>query len=79
MAVTTTERQNGTWNGLWQQAPQRDPFPRPDAEPALRCVECARLVKLRRAARKEHDGSTVVDTNIRIRLHGTGHGQRQPS
>lgn len=74
MAVTTPMKRDGTWSALWQQGPQRDPFPRPDAEPAPGCDECSRLVKLRRAARKEHDGSTVVDTNIRIRLHSEGHG-----
>lgn len=74
MAVTTTKRQNGTWSALWQQGPQRDPFPRPDAEPAPGCDDCTRLSRLRRAARKELDESTATDCNIRMRLHSDGHG-----
>lgn len=77
MDVTPAKKRDGIWSILWQQTPQRDAFPKPDAEPTDGCDECTRLSKLRRAARKEHDGSTATDCNIRIRLHADGHGRRE--
>lgn len=54
---------------LWVQAPQRDPFERPDAEPHPGCDVCAALVKQRTEYRSERNASGVTDCNVEIRQH----------
>ncbi|AWZ10453.1 hypothetical protein DRB96_21930 [Streptomyces sp. ICC1] len=61
---------------MWQQVPQRDPFPRADAVTVAGCADCSELIALRSAARKILDASTATDCNIRIRLHSEEHGRK---
>ncbi|MEU6482471.1 hypothetical protein [Streptomyces sp. NPDC046887] len=58
----------------WHEPPvelseQALPTPRPVAG----CPECERLAALRRKAADRQDHSTVVDCNVLMRMHPTGH------
>ncbi|GLV97336.1 hypothetical protein Slala05_09680 [Streptomyces lavendulae subsp. lavendulae] len=46
---------------------------RPVPRPVAGCPECERLAVLRKAAVQEGDESVVVDCNVLLRMHGTGH------
>lgn len=46
---------------------------RPVPRPVAGCPECERLAVLRKAAVQERDESVVVDCNVLLRMHGTGH------
>lgn len=59
---------------LWDQVPQRDPFPRPDAVPYPGCDVCAALVRQRAAYRRARDASGVTDCNVELRRHPHGGG-----
>ncbi|MCX5198855.1 hypothetical protein OOK31_34070 [Streptomyces sp. NBC_00249] len=67
--MTTTEPTR------WQEAPVVLPLrtERPAPRPVAGCPECARLAKLRKAAAMERDNSTIVDCNVLLRMHRTGH------
>ncbi|CAM5418782.1 hypothetical protein SAVIM338S_02280 [Streptomyces avidinii] len=61
---------------LWRQIPQRNPFERPDAEPAEGCDVCAALVKQRTEYRKLRNASGVTDCNVEMRQHPHPSGSR---